>query len=120
YLKKEISRLQREERPENWHELRKQIKQLLYTWHWLENRQQLLLLSRREYAYYDELQEAIGHWHDLLDIRDWLTNKQFFFHSDHTVRQSFGRCWVRLSHDTAQQDRVVRKLLARAPAVAAS
>jgi CHAD domain-containing protein len=63
---------------EQWHELRKMIKQLLYSYHWLPAKEQLQLMKKAEQMYFDELQEAIGKWHDIINIQNWLAAETFF------------------------------------------
>jgi len=64
----------KESNENDWHLLRKRIKQWQYACNWVgENDWNL------EYAYFQKLQEAIGQWHDLETIQQQLLPKQKAF-----------------------------------------
>jgi CHAD domain-containing protein len=75
------------------HELRKQIKQLLYSYQWMPPHLQLRLLTVNQYRQLDVLQEAIGQWHDLQDFKDWLGAEGFFMSSSKAVKKEFAAAW---------------------------
>lgn len=95
----------------DWHELRKQIKQLLYARQWLTQNQKLHLLTVTEYNYLNQLQEKIGSWHDLVDLKQWLTDKEFFLHSDVEIKKTFKRCWQKLNRQLLLKEQQVQKSL---------
>ena len=74
---------------DDWHELRKQIKQLLYSYQWLSSNLQLRLLTVNQYKQLDALQEIIGEWHDLQDFKDWLGTEGFFMSTSPAVKKEF-------------------------------
>jgi len=51
---------------DQWHSLRKLIKQWIYSINWIEN------IDQKELASFQKLQEMIGNWHDLLALQEWL------------------------------------------------
>jgi CHAD domain-containing protein len=110
-LKASVLLLLQKSHAEDWHELRKQIKQLLYAVHWLEPEEQLRLLRITQLKYLDKLQEAIGAWHDLVDLKQWLTDELFFLHEHPNVRKAFGRCWNEVQQLLTQQQKTVSQLL---------
>lgn len=75
------------------HELRKQIKQLLYSYQWLPANLQLRLLTVNQYKQLDALQEAIGQWHDLQDFKGWLGTEGFFMSTSAAVKKEFAAAW---------------------------
>lgn len=95
----------------NWHELRKSVKQLLYSGHWLQEKEKIKILTVKEHTYLDLLQEAIGNWHDADDLKTWLSDEQFFLHGDAKVKLQFNRCWEKLLKETGEKEKLVEKLL---------
>jgi CHAD domain-containing protein len=94
-----------------WHELRKYIKQLLYAYHWLQDIEKIKLLTVKEHTYFDQLQEAIGNWHDAEDLKTWLSDEQFFLHGDTKVKLQFNKCWEKLMNEISEKEKLVEKLL---------
>jgi len=78
---------------DEWHELRKQIKQLLYSYQWLSSNLQFRLLTVNQYKQLDALQEIIGQWHDLQDFKDWLGTEGFFMSTSPAVKKEFAVAW---------------------------
>lgn len=78
---------------EDWHELRKEIKQLLYSYQWLPSGLQLRVLTVNQYKQLDVLQGAIGEWHDLQDFKDWLGTEGFFMSKSPAVKSEFAQAW---------------------------
>lgn len=97
--------------PGSWHELRKLIKQLLYACHWIPESSLPGLLSDKESVYFDQLQEAIGNWHDAENIKRWLSDEQFFLHSNSSVKKQFSKCWQKLLSEIRENEKTVRSLL---------
>lgn len=98
---------------DDWHELRKLIKQLLYAYHWNRKEDQLKLLKVNELQYFDQLQDAIGAWHDAENLKNWISNEQFFLSENVQVKKQFSSAWKKLNAEVEQKEKVVEKLLKR-------
>ncbi len=98
-----------------WHELRKIIKQLLYAQNWLSEKERIKLLPVKQLAYLDQLQEAIGNWHDAEDLKTWLSDEQFFLRTEANIKAQFNRCWQVQLKEIAEKERVIIKLLNKSP-----
>lgn len=96
---------------DDWHELRKQIKQLLYAWHWNRKEDQLKLLKVNELHYFDQLQDAIGAWHDAENLKEWFSNEQFFLSEDMRVKKQFSSAWKKILAEIEQNKKAVEQLL---------
>lgn len=62
---------------DEWHELRKTIKQLLYAIQWMDAVEARKIISRATCLRLERLQEQIGLWHDLLDHQNWMLQQGF-------------------------------------------
>jgi CHAD domain-containing protein len=93
---------------DNWHELRKQIKQLLYSYHWMLPLQQIKLIRVQQMQALNRLQEAIGNWHDLIDFKQWLDEEAFYFSSDKQVLASFKKVWKHLQQEIKKAEEKVK------------
>ncbi len=100
-----------------WHELRKIIKQLLYAQNWLSESEKIKLLPVKQTAFLDQLQEAIGNWHDAEDLKTWLSDEQFFLRTESNIKSQFNRCWQTQLKEIADKEGIIRKLLIKSPAV---
>lgn len=98
---------------DDWHELRKLIKQLLYAYHWNRKEDQLKLLKVNELHYFDQLQDAIGAWHDAENMKTWFSNEQFFLSESVQVKKQFSSAWKKLLTEIEQKEKVVVRLLSR-------
>lgn len=96
---------------DDWHELRKQIKQLLYAYHWNRKEDQLKLLKVNELHYFDQLQDAIGAWHDAVNLKEWFSNEQFFLSESVQVKKQFSSAWKKLNTEVEQKTKAVEQLL---------
>lgn len=96
---------------DDWHELRKKIKQLLYAWHWNRKEDQLKLLKVNELNMLDQLQNAIGAWHDAENLREWFGNEQFFLNEDMQVKKQFNSAWKKVLAELEQNEKAVEQLL---------
>lgn len=96
---------------DDWHELRKQIKQLLYSYQWLSSNLQLRLLTVNQYKKMDELQEAIGEWHDLQDFKDWLGSEGFFMSTSPAVKKEFAQAWNFVNRQLRGAEKKLQSLL---------
>jgi CHAD domain-containing protein len=96
---------------EEWHDLRKLIKQLIYAQNWLTEKDRLKVLTVLFYHTLDHLQEQIGTWHDLIDMQQWLLDEQFFLSQDPAVKQQSTKAAVQLQKHTILQEQAVLQLL---------
>jgi CHAD domain-containing protein len=96
---------------ENWHALRKLIKQLLYAYHWLAEQDKLKVLTVTTYKKLDMLQDSIGIWHDAVDLHQWLTDEQFFLSKDKSVKQQFNKAFALVQKDIELKEKAVLKQL---------
>ncbi len=96
---------------DDWHALRKLVKQLLYAHHWLTEKDKLKVLTVEAYQKLDQLQENIGVWHDAVDLLQWLTDGQFFLSKDKSVKQQFNKAFAQVQKDIEVKERIVVKQL---------
>ena len=102
-------------RPEadQWHELRKLIKQWLYAVNWVTDAD-----SRRTYpdfSQYDTLQEAIGFWHDSEVIRDTLFLKQVYLSKDKALQKDFKKALSAINQSIRYRKKQVGEMLTHIP-----
>lgn len=95
----------------HWHDVRKTIKQLLYAYNWRLEKEKIKLLLVKELAYFDQLQDAIGLWHDAEDLKLWITDQQFFLSEEKKVKLQFNQCWTKLMKEIKVKEMAVIKLL---------
>lgn len=62
---------------DDWHELRKTIKRLLYAMQWMDAVETKKIISKATCLKLERLQEQIGSWHDLLDHHNWMLQQGF-------------------------------------------
>lgn len=110
-LKAKVERLINNLQQPQWHHLRKNIKRLMYAYHWQMEKDKLKLLTLRQYNFLDQLQSSIGQWHDAEDMKTWISEAQFFFHSDEKVKQQFNKCWIKLIDEISNKEKAVEALL---------
>lgn len=96
---------------EQWHDLRKAIKKLLYAIHWLQEKDKIKLLTIKKYNNLDLLQEAIGNWHDAVQIKTWLSDEQFFLNSNELVRLQFNKSWEKTQMEIDVHEKAVIRIL---------
>ncbi|MEJ8843426.1 CHAD domain-containing protein [Lacibacter sp. H375] len=96
---------------DNWHALRKLVKQLLYAYHWLGEQDKLKVLTVTDYKKLDLLQENIGIWHDAVDLYQWLTDGQFFLSKEKSVKQQFNKAFAVVQKDIELKEKAVLKQL---------
>ncbi|MBX9784885.1 MAG: CHAD domain-containing protein [Chitinophagaceae bacterium] len=89
---------------DEWHELRKQIKQLLYGYHWLSPAAQLKIFTIAAFKKSDELQDQIGQWHDLINYKSWLNTEGFYMNEDAGVQKQFARCYQLLRKEIEKSE----------------
>lgn len=95
----------------DWHALRKLIKQYLYVHHWLSEKDKLKVLTVTAYQKMDQLQEKIGLWHDAIDLLQWLTDQQFFLSKDKSVSTQFNKAFVLVKKDIEAKEKEVMNQL---------
>lgn len=88
-LKKEIELFSFSGTTAGWHVFRKKIKQLLYAEHWITDTEKLRLLPVKESKRLDMVQQQIGHWHDLVDLFNWLQGQQFYLAKDKLLHKAY-------------------------------
>jgi CHAD domain-containing protein len=96
---------------QDWHALRKLIKQLLYAHHWLSAKDKLKVLTVTAFQKMDQLQENIGAWHDAVDLLQWLTDEQFFLSKDKAVKQQFNKAFALVQKEIEAKEKAVLKKL---------
>jgi CHAD domain-containing protein len=90
---------------ETWHSLRKLIKQWLYAQSWIPS-----IHSQKydtEKANLNKLQEAIGHWHDFMLIKETIDQQQIFLSKDLEVQKDFTRANDKLNHAIRNSEKQV-------------
>lgn len=98
-----------------WHELRKISKQLLYVQNWLSETEKIKLLPVKQVVFLDHLQEAIGNWHDAEDLKQWLSDEQFFLRTESNIKAQFNRCWEVQLKEIAEKERIIVKAVKKKP-----
>ena len=96
---------------DEWHELRKQIKQLLYITNLLQPASRIKVLTVAQVKQYNALQEIIGAWHDLEDYKTWLMSEGFFMSEDVKVKQAFSKAWHQLNRQITNAEKKVQSSL---------
>lgn len=110
-LKEDVETFSANEATEKWHKRRKQLKQLLYAQHWLKKAERLKLLPGQLYKQYDQLQEAVGSWHDAMDREIKLQQELFYLHADKKVKQQYGRCLFQVKKEQQHYEKTIKRLL---------
>jgi CHAD domain-containing protein len=91
-----------------WHEIRKRIKQWQYASNWVEEKDWNL-----EKAYFQKLQEAIGNWHDLETIQQYLLPQKKKFSNQLEVLMELSKAQQALEKAIKVRKREVKELLSR-------
>jgi CHAD domain-containing protein len=110
-LKKEANLFAASETKEQWHNRRKQIKQLLYALHWLKKEERLKLLPLQLYKQYDCLQEMIGQWHDATERETKLQGELLYLHTEPTVNLQYNLCILQLKNEQQDCEKKITQLL---------
>jgi CHAD domain-containing protein len=100
---------------QEWHELRKLIKQWLYAVNWVGPDEKNN--SEADIAYYTKLQEAIGYWHDADMIREALQQKKIYLSQYIEVQKDFAKASQKIIQSIRYRERQVGEMLARKEAV---
>jgi CHAD domain-containing protein len=94
----------------DWHELRKLIKQRIYSYNWFQHDD---TNDDPLFGYYNKLQEQIGHWHDLEMIKNIFSQKQIYLSQDIEVQKEFNVAWEKLSASLKYREKMVEEMLAK-------
>jgi CHAD domain-containing protein len=90
-----------------WHELRKIIKQWMYAINWVEQNQDT------DISFYQKLQESIGYWHDAQVVKETLLQKKIFLSKDVELQKSFTLANEKLNQSLRYRERQIHDLLNR-------
>jgi CHAD domain-containing protein len=91
----------------DWHELRKIIKQWMYAINWIDGG------NETDIASYQKLQEAIGYWHDAEVIKETLLQKKIFLSQDMELQKSFSIASEKLNHSIKYREKQILELLSK-------
>lgn len=91
-----------------WHDLRKRIKQWQYACNWVDEKDWNL-----EKAYFQKLQEAIGNWHDLETIQQYLSSQTKNYSNQIDLLMELTKANQILEKSTKLRKREVQELLTR-------
>lgn len=97
---------------QDWHELRKLIKQRIYAYNWVKHSHEN---DDPLFPYYNKLQELIGQWHDADIIKDVFSQKQIYLSQDIDVQKDFATAWDKIVATLKQKEKQVEDMLARQP-----
>lgn len=112
-LKQRIEkRLSQKPAEAEWHELRKLIKQWLYAVNWIEKERSVSL--SRLYRFSDQLQEAIGNWHDAIHIHITLLTMKGHLPNDTKVQKDHSSALQKIALTIKQTAGSVQQLLEHA------
>lgn len=92
-----------------WHELRKLLKQWLYSVNWIE-KQRSTSLSQL-YRFSDLLQEAIGNWHDAIHIHITLLTMKGHLPKDPKIQKDHAAALQKIATTIKQTAAAVQQLL---------
>lgn len=95
-----------------WHQLRKIIKQRIYSYNWLQHKAEK---EDPHFAYLNKLQEQIGQWHDHQIIQDAITQKQVYLSQDMEVQKDFNLAWDKLTASLKHREKQIEEMLAKEP-----
>lgn len=92
-----------------WHTLRKLIKQWLYAVNWTSTGKSTSLSYL--YTYSNQLQEAIGNWHDAINIHITLLSMKFHLPKEATIQKEHAAALQKVLLTIQHRGREVEKLL---------
>jgi CHAD domain-containing protein len=109
-LQTQLNKLCQKDLPvNNWHELRKTIKQWMYATNWM---QQVEENNNDTFSYYNKLQEIIGEWHDFILLKDAISQKQIYLSQNLEVQKELAPAWKKLSSAIKRKEKQIEKMLA--------
>lgn len=88
-----------------WHELRKMIKQWMYSINWIEGGKDT------DISYFQKLQEAIGYWHDADVIKETIQQKKLFLSQDVELQKFHTVAIDKLNHSMRYREKQIAELL---------
>ena len=91
----------------DWHELRKTIKQWMYAINWVKDSKEM------DIAYFQKLQETIGYWHDAEVIKETLKQKKIFLSKDLELQKSFSIASDKINHTLRYREKQIVELLGK-------
>jgi len=97
---------------QDWHELRKLIKQRIYAYNWVKHENEH---DDPLFSYYNKLQELIGQWHDADIIKDVLGQKQIYLSQDIDVQKNFAPAWDKITTTLKHREKQVEDMLSKQP-----
>jgi len=92
-----------------WHALRKRIKQWLYAVNWTTTNKSTSLSHL--YTYSNQLQEAIGSWHDAINMHITLLSMKFHLPKDTNIQKEHAAALQKVVATIQSRAREVEKLL---------
>jgi len=95
----------------DWHELRKMIKQWMYAVNWIPDEEQTK--SDSQFSFYNKLQESIGHWHDMKVIKETLYEKQIHLSPEIEIQKDLNKAWEKLNHSLRYREKQVTEMLSK-------
>ncbi len=95
---------------QDWHELRKLIKQRIYAYNWVKHEAEN---DDPLFSYYNKLQELIGQWHDADIIKDVFSQKQIYLSQDIDVQKDFSPAWDKIMATLKQKEKQVEEMLSK-------
>ena len=100
----------------DWHELRKLIKQWMYATNWISAEEEVKTDSA--FSFYNKLQESIGQWHDLQVIKETFYQKQIHFSAEIDIQKDLNKAWEKLDHAIRYREKQVTEMIAKPFALA--
>jgi len=101
---------------DDWHELRKLIKQWIYATNWISEEEDTNQGS--QFSFYNKLQESIGHWHDLQVIKETIFQKQIHLSAEIDIQKDLSKAMEKLNHAIRYRETHINEMIAKAMAVA--
>lgn len=95
-IEKKISKNCKEQ---DWHEIRKLIKRKIYAANWKDD------IQDSNFAYFQKLQELIGHWHDAEVMINTLILKKSLFIKDIEMQKSYSFAIEKLNHSLLSRNK---------------
>ncbi len=109
-------RLHKRSISDDWHELRKIIKQWIYATNWIAEEEETNRGS--QFSLYNKLQESIGHWHDLQVIKETIAQKQIHLSAEIDIQKDLSKAMDKLNHAIRYRENHITEMIAKTLAVA--
>ena len=101
---------------DDWHELRKLIKQWIYATNWISEDEETNRGS--QFSFYNKLQESIGHWHDLQVIKETIVQKQIHLSAEIDIQKDLSKAMDKLNQAIRYRENHITEMIAKSLAVA--